>query len=44
MLVIAERGILMKRKNIFTILVAAVMSVFAFKVVSNRRRKKNLRK
>ncbi len=34
----------MKKKNIFTMLVAAVMSVFAFKVVSNRHNKKNLRK
>ena len=34
----------MKKKNIFGILAAAVMSVFAFKVVSNRHDKKNLRK
>ena len=34
----------MKKKNIFGILTAAVMSVFAFKVVSNRNKKKNLRK
>lgn len=34
----------MKKKNIIYVLIAGILSIFAFKVIRNRRKKKNASK
>ena len=43
-MLVAERGILMKKRGIFAVLFAGIMSVFAFKVIRNKRSKKKVTK